>query len=132
MSGIACLLLSLTFVFRPLASAHVQLHRFYPPAICVGNKATVKAEGKFPNCPVKAVVNLSADAASGIVWVRLIDEMSAAKLVSLLIEPIATIEEIEPIQKIAEATALSLPTVVYRRLANSIRDLWLSLPAAKN
>ncbi|WP_144057623.1 serine protease [Novipirellula maiorica] len=131
MSTLICL------TFPSLASAQVQLDRFYPPVISVGNTVTVKAEGKFPKWPVKAVVDredvevvvekdsgqlsvkLPADAAPGIAWIRLIDETSASKLVPILIEPSATLEEVEPNQKIAEATSVTLPAVVYGRVAKS-------------
>lgn len=136
-SGIAFVSLLLCLAVSTPAIAQVQLDRFYPPVVSVGSKTTVKAEGKFPKWPVKAVVDrddvevsvekdsgrlsvqLSADAEHGIVWVRLVDETSASKLVPLLIEPTATLEEVEPNQKIAEATSVTLPTIVYGRLAKS-------------
>lgn len=120
-----------------LASAQVQLDRFYPPVVSAGTETNIKAEGKFPKWPVEAVVdredvklvigkdsgqfslNLPSDAPPGIVWVRLFDETSASKLVPLLIESTATLEEVEPNQKIDEATAVELPAVVYGRLAKS-------------
>ena len=136
-SGIPFVSLLLSAALCSVASAQVQLDRFYPPVVSVGNKTTFKAEGKFPKWPVKAIVdrddveltvekdsgqlsvNLSADATPGIVWVRLVDDTSASKLVPLLIEPSATLEEVEPNQKIAEATAVTLPMGVYGRLAKS-------------
>lgn len=122
------------------ASAQVQLDRLYPPVVRVGTETSIHAEGKFPNWPVKAVVDredvqlvagkepgqftlsLSTDAAPGIAWVRLIDDISASKLVPLLIEPTTTTEEVEPNQKIEEATPLDLPAVVYGRL-NKANDI---------
>lgn len=122
------------------ASAQVQLDRLYPPVVSVGTETNIHAEGKFPNWPVKAVVDredvqlvagkesgqftlsLSTDAAPGIAWVRLIDDLSASELMPLLIEPTATTEEVEPNQKIEEATRLDLPAVVYGRL-NKANDI---------
>ncbi len=133
--------LSLTLLFglcvSSTASAQVKLDRFYPPVVSVGGKTVVKAEGKFPNWPAKAVVdrddvevvvekesgqlsvNLSSDVAPGVVWVRLVDDTSASKLVPLLIAPMTAVAEVEPNQKISEATAVNSPTVVYGRLAKS-------------
>lgn len=125
----------LFIVCCPSASAQVQLDRFYPPVVSIGSETNVIAEGSFPTWPVKAVVDregvdvvvgtesgklslqLSTDAAPGVLWVRLFDESSASKLVPLLIEPAPTIEEVEPNQKIKEATAVNLPAIVYGRLA---------------
>lgn len=136
-SIIATVSILLGLAFPTLAAAQVQLDRFYPPVVSVGNTTTVKAEGKFPKWPVKAVVDrddveviiekdsgqlsvkLPADAAPGIAWIRLFDDASASKLVPLLIESAATIEEVEPNQKIAEATPISLPAIAYGRLAKS-------------
>ena len=120
-----------------LASAQVQLDRFYPPVVIAGGETKILAEGKFPEWPVKVVVDrrdvklsvgkdsgqfsiqLAPDAAPGIVWVRVFDKTSASKLVPLLIESTGTIEEVEPNEKLDEATAVELPAVVYGRLAKS-------------
>ncbi len=126
------------FVLLPsMASAQVQLDRFYPPVVHIGGETVIKAEGKFPNWPVEIVsdrddvkfvvgkesgrltVNISTDVSPGVVWIRLLDNRSASKLVPLLIEPIAATSEVEPNNKINEATPVELPVIVYGKLAKS-------------
>ena len=120
-----------------IASAQVQLDRFYPPVVHIGGETVINAEGKFPTWPVEIVsdrddvkivvgkdsgqltVNISTDVSPGVVWIRMLDNASASKLVPLLIEPIAATSEVEPNNKIIEATPVELPAVVYGKLAKS-------------
>lgn len=120
-----------------IASAQVQLERFYPPVVHIGGETIINAEGKFPTWPVEIVsdrddvkivagkdsgqltVNVSTDVSPGVVWIRMLDNASASKLVPLLIEPIAATSEVEPNNKIIEATPVELPAVVYGKLAKS-------------
>ena len=120
-----------------IASAQVQLDRFFPPAVGIGGEAVVKAEGKFPSWPVaidvdrddvsvevsedsgslKVVVN--GDATPGVAWIRMRDADSASSLVPLLIEPLVVTEEVEPNDKIDEAMKVELPCILAGRLAKS-------------
>ena len=120
-----------------IASAQVQLDRFYPPVVHIGGETVVNAEGKFPTWPVEIVsdrddvkivvgkdsgqltVNVSTDVSPGVVWIRMLDSASASKLVPLLIESIAATSEVEPNNKIIEATPVELAAVVYGKLAKS-------------
>lgn len=118
-------------------SGQVQLDRFFPPAVGVGQSVVIQAEGKFPKWPIDVVVDRSdvsikaekdsgklkievaADAAPGIAWVRVLDSTSASGLVPLLIEPTAPIEEVEPNQTLGEATVLEMPCSLVGRLSKS-------------
>src|SRR6056297_22250 len=119
------------------ARAQVQLDRFYPPVVSAGDQTVIKAEGKFAKWPVQSMcdrddvqitlsetsgevnVDVPADAAPGVAWIRLWDEKSTSKLTPLLIEPVSTIAENEPNNKTSEATAAPLPAVVYGKLEKS-------------
>ncbi len=110
------------------------MDRFYPPVVSVGRETLIQAEGKFPKWPVKFVcdrvdveiaaadesgklkVTLPASSAPGVTWVRCYDEASASNLIPLLIEPIPAASEVEPNNKIADATSLESTSVIYGRL----------------
>ncbi len=119
------------------AIAQIQLDRFYPPAVAIGEETVIKAEGKFPAWPVEIVCDrdevkieaakesgeltlaIPAGTAPGVAWVRMHDKTSASKLVPLLIEPIKPLVEIEPNNNIAAAAKVDLPNVVVGRLEKS-------------
>jgi hypothetical protein len=134
---VARLALAMFTLLPSVASAQIQLDRFYPPVIQIGGETVINAEGKFPTWPVEIVsdrddvkivvgkdsgqltVNVSTDVSPGVVWIRMFDNASASKLVPLLIEPIAATSEVEPNNKIVEATPVELPAVVYGKLAKA-------------
>jgi hypothetical protein len=114
--------------------AQVQLERLFPAIVTIGSETVVKAEGKFPTWPVQVVsdrsdVNITASAESGqfkvvvaasatpgVAWIRLHDAKSVSQLVPLLIESTPVQMEVEPNNRIADATAITLPNVVCGRL----------------
>ncbi len=116
------------------AVAQIQVDRLYPPCVSAGQETIVQAEGKFPQWPVSFVcdrddvqivaadesgklkITLPSSASPGLAWVRLYDESSASKLMPLLIEPIPAKSEVEPNNKIAEATSVASTDVIYGRL----------------
>jgi len=120
-----------------LALGQVQVDRFFPPAVGVGQSVVIQAEGKFPSWPIEVVVDRSdvsikaekdsgklkvevaQGVAPGIAWVRVLDSTSASGLVPLLIEPTAPIEEVEPNQTLDEATLLEMPCSLVGRLSKS-------------
>jgi len=134
---VAKLAAALLALLPSVASAQVQLDRFYPPVASIGGETVINAEGKFPTWPVQIVsdrddvkivmgkdpgqltVNVSTDVSPGVVWIRMMDNALASKLVPLMIEPIATTSEVEPNNKLIEATPVELPAVVYGKLAKS-------------
>jgi hypothetical protein len=115
----------------------IQLDRFFPPAVGVGQSLELKVEGKFPEWPIKLVTdcgNVSVQAAEksgqvlveanelatpGVVWVRGSDKTSASGLIPLLIEPLNPVVEIEPNETLEKATQVDLPSVVTGRLSKS-------------
>ncbi len=130
--------LLLAFVMLPsTALAQLQVDRLYPPVVQIGSETTIRAEGKFPNWPTQVIcdrddvkiavgkdsghftVRIPADAPPGVTWVRVLDEVSASKLVPLLIESTAGKAEVEPNDKINEATAIPLPAIAHGKLAKS-------------
>ena len=131
-----CALLALAWS-ASTAVAQIQLDRFYPPAVAVGEETVIKAEGKFPAWPVEIVcdrdelkivtakasgeleVTVPAGTAPGVAWVRMHDKTSASKLVPLLIVPIKPLTETEPNNDIAAAATVGLPNVLVGRLEKS-------------
>ncbi len=130
--------LLVAFVLLPsTAFAQVELDRFYPPVVRIGGETVIQAEGKFSTWPVEAIgdrddvkliagkesgqltIQVAADAPPGVTWLRLFEGVSASKLVPLLIEPMTGAAEVEPNNKIREATSVELPAVVYGKLAKS-------------
>ncbi|MDB4749824.1 serine protease [Rubripirellula sp.] len=117
--------------------AQIQLDRFFPPAVGVGQSTEMKVEGKFPEWPIdlktdrkdvsvqaaeksgEVLVEVKADATPGVVWVRGVDKSSASGLIPLLIEPIDPVAEVEPNETLGNATEVKLPCVVTGRLSKS-------------
>ncbi|HBV66677.1 MAG TPA: serine protease [Rhodopirellula sp.] len=117
--------------------AQIQLDRFFPPAVGVGQSVELKVEGKFPNWPIELVTdcgNVSVQSAEksgqvlvevnelatpGVVWVRGLDETSASALVPLLIEPLVPVAEVEPNETLENATQVEMPGIVTGRLSKS-------------
>ena len=115
----------------------IQLDRFFPPAVGVGQSLELKVEGKFPEWPIDLVTdcgNVSVKAAEksgqvvvevnelatpGVVWVRGLDKTSASGLVPLLIEPLVPVSEVEPNETLENATQVELPSIVTGRLSKS-------------
>ncbi len=116
------------------ALAQIQVDRFYPPVVSAGQMSLVQAEGKFPKWPAKFVcdrddvqiaaadesgklnVTIPASSAPGVTWVRCYDETSASQWVALLVESIPATPEVEPNNKIADATNVESVSVIYARL----------------
>ena len=123
--------------FNSSVLAQIQLDRFFPPAVGVGQSTEIKAEGKFPKWPIKLTtdtvgvavqaaeesgvlqVDVKSDATPGVVWVRGWDDNSASGLIPLLIEPIEPVTEVEPNEDLDAATKVELPCVVAGRLAKA-------------
>jgi len=132
------LLLSLTLAFAlataPNVFGEVKVDRLFPPSISVGASTVVTAEGKFDAWPAqvwcdradvtvtadtdsgKWVVGTAADAAPGIAWLRFYDDTSASPLMPLLVEPVATIAEVEPNNDPDKATRIDLPAACFGKL----------------
>ncbi|MCG8653422.1 MAG: hypothetical protein MI861_26520, partial [Pirellulales bacterium] len=131
MAGMLCLWWS-------TAHAQIQLDRFYPPAVSIDQETVIQAEGKFPTWPVQVVcdrdeleiraakesgklkIRVPADAAPGVIWLRVHDQTSASKLCPLLIEPAAVVLETEPNNEIAAANAPPSPGVLAEVLAGRL------------
>ena len=117
--------------------AQIQLDRFFPPAVGVGQTVELKVEGKFPEWPIELVtdcdevsvqaaeksgqvlVEVNELATPGVVWVRGLDKTSASGLVPLLIEPLVPVSEVEPNETLENATQVELPCVVTGRLSKA-------------
>lgn len=115
----------------------IQLDRFFPPAVGVGQSLELNVEGKFPEWPIELVTdceNVSVQAADksghvrvevnelatpGVVWVRGVDETSASALVPLLIEPLIPVAEVEPNETSETATQVEMPCIMTGRLSKS-------------
>jgi len=115
----------------------IQLDRFFPPAVGVGQSLEIKVEGKFPEWPIElvtdcghvsvqaaeksgqVVVEVNELATPGVVWVRGLDKTSASGLVPLLIEPLVPVAEVEPNETLENATQVELPGIVTGRLSKS-------------
>ena len=136
--------LALLFVCIQALGAHaqVELDRFFPPAIQRGVATTIKADGKFPQWPVKIecdfpgvtmscgekagefVVTAPATAI-GVAWIRAHDDQAASSLVPFLIESTSVALETEPNDGLAKATPLTLPSSVVGKLEkNGDVDMW--------
>ncbi len=133
-SGIAALVLLL-----PTAAVHgqVQLDRFYPPAVTIGNASKIKAEGKFSTWPPKLVcdrpditltpdkesgvieVRAADDASPGVAWIRLFDDVSATSLIPLLVESEAVQLETEPNDRLDASQPVNLPILIAGKLEKS-------------
>ena len=115
----------------------VQLDRFFPPVVGVGQSIELKVEGKFPEWPItlktdsenvsvtaaeksgQVLVEVKEAATPGVVWVRGWDKKSASGLVPLLIEPLVPVSEVEPNETLETATQLAMPSVVTGRLSKA-------------
>lgn len=120
-----------------VASAQVQLDRFFPAVVSAGSETAVTAEGKFPSWPVTIVcdrddiqvlpqkdsgklqVTVAAGTAPGVAWIRVHDKTSASKLVPMLIGSTPSATETEPNGMLEEATPVELPQLISGRLAKS-------------
>jgi hypothetical protein len=125
-----------------VARAQVELERFFPPAVARGSATIVKADGKFPQWPVKIECDHSevsvacaekagefevkpAATAVGAAWIRVHDDQSASSLVPLMIEPASVSPEVEPNESLSQALAISCPTTVVGKLEkNGDVDMW--------
>ena len=115
----------------------IQLDRFFPPSVGVGQNIEITVEGKFPKWPVElstdcdhvsvraaeksgqVLVEVNDLATPGVVWVRGLDKTSASGLIPLLIEPVEPVAEVEPNETVGDATQVELPCVVTGRLSKS-------------
>jgi hypothetical protein len=128
-------LLTLPLVCIPAlnAFAQVELERFFPPAVQRGVATTIKADGKFPQWPLKIECDLagltitcgeksgefqvnSPATSMGAAWIRLHDDQAASSLVPLLIEPSSVAVETEPNENLSKATPLTLPCTIVGKL----------------
>ncbi len=130
-------LLFVCCVFSCRLNAQIQLDRFFPPAVGVGQSTEIKVEGKFPEWPIElstdcedvsvrateksgqVLVEAKKTATPGVVWVRGLDKTSASALVPLLIESLEPVAEVEPNETLGDATQVDLPCVVTGRLSKS-------------
>jgi hypothetical protein len=119
------------------ADAQVELNRFFPPVVGADAETVIQAEGKFPSWPVQVAcdredvkveateesgklrVVTTPDTTPGPAWVRIHDSGSASKLVPLLVQRGKVVAEVEPNNRVAEATATELPAVLVGRLEKS-------------
>lgn len=126
--------LVLILVASSRAGAQVQLERFFPPVLSTGQTTQIQAEGKFPAWPPQIAcdrsdVQISAGkesgvlhisvpegAAPGVAWIRFFDEISASKLVPILVERIACSSEVEANDEWTTAQVLDLPVAIGGRL----------------
>ncbi len=132
-------LTAVLFIFsQSIILAEAKLDRFYPCVVSANSTTTLKAEGKFSTWPVTVhcdrddlswklgeesgtlEITAAANAYSGVAWFRFTDSESSTDLIPLLITAAPVQNEIEPNQKISEATRIeSLPVTVCGRLAKS-------------
>ena len=131
------LTLAVVCVCNSSVLAQIQLDRFFPPSVGVGQSTAIKAEGKFPKWPIRLTTDtvgvsvqaaeksgmlqvvVKNDATPGVVWIRGLDDNSASGLVPLLVEPIDPMVEVEPNDHLGTATEAELPCVVAGRLSKS-------------
>ncbi|MDX1928228.1 MAG: serine protease [Pirellulaceae bacterium] len=124
------------------AHAQVELDRFFPPAVQRGIATTIKADGKFPQWPVKIECNVAGVSVScgekageflvnppatavGAAWIRVHDDQSASSLVPLLMESTSVVAETEPNENLFKATPLVMPTTIVGKLEkNGDVDMW--------
>lgn len=137
--------LALLFVSAHLSNvvhSQVELERFFPPVVQRGVATTIKADGKFPQWPVKiecdvpgcpvtcgeksGEFSVTAPAnAVGAAWIRVHDDQSASSLVPILIEASSVLLEAEPNETLAKATPMTLPATVVGKLEkNGDVDVW--------
>ncbi|MDG2222369.1 MAG: serine protease [Rubripirellula sp.] len=117
--------------------AQIQLDRFFPPAVQIGQVSVVKVEGKFPNWPATIVcenaglkiaagedsgvleITVPDETPPGIAWIRVHDEQSASDLLPLFIEREPVQAESEPNNRLAESNQADLPALIAGRLEKS-------------
>ncbi len=125
------------FAILDRVQAQVQLDWLFPAIVSAGSETVVNAEGKFPTWPIEIVsdrsdvkitaseesgqlkVAVADNATPGVAWIRLHDAKSVTQLVPLLIESMPAQMEVEPNNRIADATAITLPSVLCGRLEKS-------------
>ena len=130
------------FEFSCTATAQVELDRFFPPAITAGSTSVAKAEGKFPQWPVRFECDhpnltiactensgefriTSTSPVPGAAWIRLFDDQAATSLVPLLIESNAIVQETEPNESLKLAPQINSPTTAIGKLQkNGDVDVW--------
>lgn len=137
--AIACsIFVCLPVLLAPQRSvAQVDLERFFPPVVGVGEDAEVVAEGKFPQWPAtidvdrdrfkittkesagRLQVQVPENASPGPAWIRIRDSQSASAWFPLLVTRAKVVAADEPNDSLAEATPLTLPTTVAGRLEKS-------------
>lgn len=124
------------------AHAQVELDRFSPPAIQRGIATTIKADGKFPQWPVKIECDVAGVSVTcgekageflvnppattvGVAWIRVHDDQSASSLVPVLMESTSVVAETEPNENLFKATPLVMPTTIVGKLEkNGDVDMW--------
>ncbi len=142
-SNFACFLTSLSlFVSSNSLQAQVELERFFPPAVQRGVATAIKADGKFPQWPLKIECDIAGSTVTygekagefnvtmpatsvGVAWVRLHDDQSASALVPISIESNIVVPETEPNEILSKAASLTLPSTVVGKLEkNGDVDMW--------
>ncbi len=117
-----------------IATAQITVDRFDPPAVSIGDTATIRAEGKLPEWPVELWcdrgdvtvtageeegalnVQVADDAPPGVAWIRLAGSKSASTLRPILLEPASVVVETEPNDDPRKPQPVSHPAVVTGRL----------------
>ncbi len=134
--------LAVWFTVASMLSAQVDLQRFFPPVVEGGLPTPLKAEGKFPQWPVKIQCDVPEVALTcgekagefsvatpagfrGLAWIRVLDDQSASSLVPILIEVGKVTTEIEPNETTTKATVVECPATVTGKLEkNGDVDMW--------
>ncbi|MDF1842444.1 MAG: serine protease [Rubripirellula sp.] len=120
-----------------VATAQIQLDRFYPPAVQIGQVSKLKAEGKFPKWPATIIcehddleitagekagvleITVPENTRPGIAWIRLHDDQSASDLLPIFIERESVQLESEPNNRISESNQTVLPILIAGKLEKS-------------
>ncbi|MGB0599817.1 MAG: serine protease [Rubripirellula sp.] len=120
-----------------VATAQIQVDRFYPPAVQIGQVSVLKAEGKFPKWPATIIcehddleITAGEDAGAleitvpentppGIAWIRLYDDQSASDLFPVFIERERVQLESEPNNRLSESNQATLPILIAGKLEKS-------------
>ena len=124
------------------AFAQVELTRFSAPVVSSGSTTIIKADGKFPQWPLKIECDqpdltitcaekagefqvAAAATARGVAWIRLHDNHSATSLFPILTESNPILPEVEPNEGLKQAVATTLPTTAVGKFEkNGDVDLW--------
>jgi hypothetical protein len=128
---------SFLFAAAPLVAAPPKVNFFFPAGGQRGQSVAVTASGEFANWPVqvwpdrpgvtatcemdkgKLKVEVAADAAAGVYWLRLTDGEGASPPRPFVVGTLPEADEAESSEPLSKRSALSLPVVVNGKLQKS-------------